>query len=898
VDEARQSLTWHAEPADSALGAHETSQTGLSSEEAAKRLERHGPNRLPAACPRSLLERITAHLKNLLIQVLIIAAVVSLLMDHVVDALVILAVVIVNTWIGYVQEGRAERSLEAIRAMIDPRASVIREGRRLTIPADQVVPGDIVLIEAGDRVPADLRLIRASSVKVQEATLTGESIAVDKGVEAVEEAAQLGDRNSMAYSGTFVVAGQGAGVAVATGPNTELGRISEMVGAVRTLETPLTRQMAHFAQHLTVIVFGVAAVAFTFAIVVRDYLVADAFMLMVGLFVAAIPEGLPAIMTITLAIGVQRMAGRNAIIRRLPAVETLGSVSIICTDKTGTLTRNEMRVTTILTAEGEIAVGGVGYAPDIPLEVSGTAAELVRSGLLCNDAELHEADGKWRVNGDPMEGALVTLAMKVGLDPAGERRRDPRLDEVPFDAEHRYMATLHSGAVYVKGAPERILDMCRYEQRGGGTVPIDRKRWHREAERLAARGQRLLAFALGKVEGETVGPAQLEGCLTLLGLVGFIDPPRPEAAAAIAQCRAAGIRVAMITGDHAVTAREIARQLGLAKDASALTGQDLDALDPDGFRAAAVETPVFARTSPAHKLRLVEALQADGFIVAMTGDGVNDAPALKRADIGIAMGQKGTEASKEAAEMVLADDNFASIVAAVREGRTVYDNLRKSIAFLLPVNGGESLSLLLAILIGVSLPIEPLQILWVNMVSSVALATVLAFEATEPDAMSRPPRNPKESLLSGFVIWRVVLVSTLFMVGIFGIFEYVQRAGGSVELARTAAVNTLVVMEIFYLFSVRYLRTPSFTFAGVTGTPRVLTAIAVVVILQCAFTYAPFMQVVFRSAPIPVSLGVAIVASGPLLLVILELEKWARRQIDLTHAPEGKQLYASELKAL
>jgi calcium-translocating P-type ATPase len=868
----------HALPADQALGALGSGRDGLAPDEAAARRERHGPNRLPEGRRRGPLRRLLAQLDNLLIQVLIGAALLSLLMDHALDALVILLVVIVNTAVGFVQEGRAERALEAIRAMIDPRASVLRGGRRLTVPADAVVPGDIVLIEAGDRVPADLRLVRASSLKIEEAVLTGESVAVDKSVDPVAEAAPLGDRRSMAFSGTFVAAGQGAGVTVATGAGTELGRISTMVGEVRTLETPLTRQMKRFARQLTFIILGVAVLAFLFAVQIRGWGFDEAFMLVVGLAVAAIPEGLPAIMTITLAIGVQRMAGRNAIIRRLPAVETLGSVSIICSDKTGTLTRNEMTATGILTAEGEFPVPGVGYAPDAPVDLDGAAAELAKAALLCNDAELRQADGAWIVDGDPMEGALVTLAMKAGLDPTAERRHAPRLHEIPFDSAHRFMATLHWGQAFIKGAPERLLDMCDRERRDGADVPLDRARWEAEAERLAARGQRLLAFAVKEMEGETLGHADLGGGAVLLGLVGFIDPPREEAARAIADCRGAGIRVAMITGDHAVTAREIARQLGLADDPAALTGQDLDALDANGLKAAAAGTPVFARTSPAHKLRLVEALQADGHVVAMTGDGVNDAPALKRADIGIAMGLKGTEASKEAAEMVLADDNFASIVAAVREGRTVYDNLKKAIAFLLPVNGGESLSLLIAVLLGLALPIEPLQILWVNMVSSVALATVLAFEPTEPDAMRRPPRESSEALLSAFVVWRVGLVSTLFMAGIFGMFEYVQAAGGSLELARTAAVNTLVVMEIFYLFSVRYLRSPSFTFAGVRGTPRVLAAIALVVALQFAFTYAPLMQALFRTEAVPLSLGLTIVAAGPALLVLLEAEKWARRK--------------------
>jgi calcium-translocating P-type ATPase len=745
------------------------------------------------------------------------------------------------------------------------------------------VPGDIVLIEAGDRVPADLRLIRASSLKIQEAVLTGESIAVEKDIDPSPMEVPLGDREAMAYSGTFVAAGQGAGIAVATGPQTELGQISTMVGAVETLETPLTRQVKRFARQLTVVILGVAALAFLFAVQFRGYALDEAMMLVVGLAVAAIPEGLPAIMTITLAIGVQRMAGRHAIIRRLPAVETLGSVSIICSDKTGTLTRNEMTAATVVTAEGEATIPGVGYTPDPRIDLSEAAVKLAEAAMLCNDAELRQVDDTWIADGDPMEGALVTLAMKAGFDPVAERSRSPRLNEIPFDSVHRFMATLHSGAIYIKGAPERLFEMCNRERRNGVDVALNRERWERDAYRLAARGQRLLAFAVKETKKDTLAPADLEHGAVLLGLVGFIDPPREEARQAIADCHTAGIRVAMITGDHAVTAREIARQLGLAENPTALTGQDLDALGPDELKIAALETLVFARTSPEHKLRLVTALQADGLTVAMTGDGVNDAPALKRADIGIAMGQKGTEASKEAAEMVLADDNFASIVAAVREGRTVYDNLKKAVAFLLPINGGESLSLLIAVLLGVSLPIEPLQILWVNMVSSVALAFVLAFEPGEPDTMRRPPRDPSEALLSAFVIWRVGLVSTLFMAGIFGMFEYVRSIGGSIELARTAAVNTLVVMEIFYLFSVRYLRTPSFTFVGVKGTPRVLAAIAFVVVLQSGFTFAPLMQTVFRTEAVPVPLGILIVATGPLLLAVLEMEKWARRLLETRH---------------
>lgn len=895
---------WHSEEVEKALSAFETSAEGLSTDEAARRLVTFGPNRLPRAAGRGALRRLLAQFHNLLIYVLLAAAVVSFLLDHAIDAAVILAVVVVNAAIGFVQEGRAERALEAIRGMIDPRATVIRDGRRLTIPADRVVPGDIMVIEAGDRIPADLRLLRARNLKVDEAILTGESVAVEKAAPPVAPDAPLGDRTSMAYSGTFVAAGQGTGVVVGTGSNTELGRISTLIGEVEALKTPLIRQMEGFGRQLTGIILAIAAGAFLLAYFWRSYPIDDAFMAVVGLAVAAIPEGLPAIMTITLAIGVQRMAARNAIVRRLPAVETLGSVSVICSDKTGTLTRNEMTARTLVTRPGTHEVTGVGYDPhgafqlegrDVDPTESRNVKDLIVAGLLCNDAEVRRTEQGWLVDGDPMEGALTVLAMKANLEPAVVRKELPRTDEIPFDSQHRFMATLHhsheDGAfMLIKGAPERVLEMCRSEPRDHGERPIDVEFWRGAAERLAAEGQRVLAFARKPAGSDQrdLSFADVEDDAVLLGLIGFIDPPREEAVAAVSDCKSAGIRVVMITGDHVVTAQEIGRQLGLAERPKAIGGGDLDRLDEQGLRAAVRDTTVFARATPEHKLRLVQALQDEGLTVAMTGDGVNDAPALKRADVGVAMGKKGTEAAKEAAEIVLADDNFASIVAAVREGRTVYDNLRKSIAFLLPINGGESLSLVVAILLGVALPIQPLQILWVNMVSSVALASLLAFEPTEPDIMSRRPRAPDEAFLSRFVVWRICLVSVLFLAGIFGMFEYVLAGGGSVELARTAAVNTLVVMEIFYLFSVRYLRTPSFTFKGVKGTPRVLAAVALVVVLQVAFTYAPPLQRAFGTEAVPVGTGALVVAVGVAVLCVLEVEKWLRRRF-LTQEPPHDQ---------
>jgi magnesium-transporting ATPase (P-type) len=880
---------WHALPVTDVRARLDIDADGLSPADAAERLATFGPNRLPQAPRRGALARLLLQFHDLLIYVLLVAAVLAVLLEHAIDAAVILAVVLVNAAIGFVQEGRAEKALEAIRGMIDPKASVLRDGRRVTVAADAIVPGDVVLIEAGDRVPADLRLVRARNLRIDEAILTGESMAVEKSIEPIAADAALGDRTSMAFSGTFVAAGQGAGVAVATAASSELGRISALLGTVQTLQTPLIRQMDAFAKRLTVFILGISAVAFAFAVWLRGYALADAFMIVVGLAVAAIPEGLPATMTIALAIGVQRMAARNAIIRRLPAVETLGSVSIICSDKTGTLTRNEMTVGAAATAESSFEITGVGYEPegafrvadrDIDAASEPVLLELARVALLCNDAELRLKDGSWQVDGDPMEGALLALAMKAAFDPTLVRKQLPRTDEIPFDAAHRFMATLHhshdDGAfVLVKGAPERILEMCDTERTRTGSRPIDREGWRRRADELAGRGQRVLSFALKimPTDKRTLAFADVDSGATLLGLTGFIDPPRAEAIEAVKDCRAAGIRVVMITGDHAVTAREIARQLGLADEPSVLTGPDLERLDDAEFRAAARETAAFARTTPEHKLKLVEALQAEKFTVAMTGDGVNDAPALKRADVGVAMGGKGTEVAKEAAEIVLADDNFASIVAAVREGRTVYDNLTKVIGWTLPTNGGEALTILCALALGLALPITPVQILWINMITAVALGLTLAFEPTEPGAMSRPPRPAAQPILGGRLLWRIVLVSFLFVAGAFGVFFWAESRGMAIETARTMVVNTLVVMEIFYLFSVRFVHGTSLTLTGVLGTRAVLIGIGLVTAGQFLFTYAPFMQRIFGTRAVTFADGLAIVGVGVALLFVVEAEK-------------------------
>lgn len=891
---------WHALTVDEALTARQGRPTGLTEAEARERLAEHGPNRLPVAKRRSAAIRFLSHFNNLLIYVLLGAAVLTALLGHWIDTSVILAVAFVNATIGFLQEGKAERALQAIHQMLAPRATVLRQGERTTAQAEDLVPGDLVILEAGDKVAADIRLTQVKALRMQEAALTGESVPVNKSLGPVAARAPLGDRASMAYAGTLVTAGQGVGVVVETGLRTEIGRISGMLTNVQRLTTPLLRQMNVFARWLTVAILILASLVFAFGVMLRDFAPVEMFMVVVGLAVAAIPEGLPAILTVTLAIGVQRMVGRNAIIRRLPAVETLGSVSIICSDKTGTLTRNEMTVRSIATASHILDVSGVGYAPhgvfrldggEIPPDQHAALVEMARAAVLCNDAALRSTDGHWTVDGDPMEGALLTLGLKAGLDPALEAGSLPRADVIPFDAEHRFMATLHHGPagegfIYVKGAPERIIDMCARQRGADGDRPLDGRHWHDHVDRMAAQGQRVLAVAFKPTDTEhrELRFDDVENDLILLGLLGLIDPPREEAVAAVAECQAAGIRIKMITGDHRGTARAIAEQLGLANHRDVLTGADLDLLDDRELIGRASEVDVFARTSPEHKLRLVTALQANNQVVAMTGDGVNDAPALKRADVGVAMGGDGTEAAKEAAEMVLVDDNFASIAAAVREGRTVYDNLKKAIVFLLPVNGGESFAIIMAILLGYTLPITPLQILWVNMVSSVGLAIALAFEPTEADVMKRPPRPSGAPMLSAFLVWRILFVSALFVAGIFGIFAWARDHGASIEEARTYAVNTLVVMEVFYLFSVRYLRAPSLTLKGILGTRAVLIAVTVVVVLQLIFTYVPFMEALFDTRPVDFVHGLEIVAVGIALFVVLEIEKWLRNRLTARRA--------------
>lgn len=887
---------WHTMAAADAMAVLQMDENGITADEAARRLQHYGPNRLPEAPRRSPLLRFLGHFNNILIYVLLGSAFITALLGHVFDTLVILAVVVANAAIGFFQEGKAERAMDAIREMLTPKASVLRHGERRTLDGTGLVPGDVVLLESGDKVPADLRLLRLSGLQIQEAILTGESVPVEKHLWPVAEDAPLGDRGCMAYSGTLVTSGLGRGVVVATGTDTEIGRISGMLSTVETLTTPLLRQMNAFARWLTVLILLIAAVLLVFGYFVEHFEFSEMFMAVVGLSVAAIPEGLPAVLTITLAVGVQAMARRNAIVRRLPAIETLGSVSVICSDKTGTLTRNEMMVTSAVTESHVFALGGTGYQPEGEIWLNDIAVsgrdhavldELGRVAALCNDAALVVREGVWTVEGDPMEGALLTLAGKVGLDTRQELATWTRTDVVPFDPEHRFMATLnhdHEGHAFIcaKGAPERILAMSdRQRTVTAGIGPLDAQYWHEQAEAIAAQGQRVLAFAVKPVPPEhtVLEFSDVEQGLILTGLVGLIDPPRPEAIDAIAECHGAGIRVKMITGDHKGTAAAIGRQIGLQNPDAVLTGTDLDKMDDGALADAVLDIDIFARTSPEHKLRLVMALQSHGVTVAMTGDGVNDAPALKRADAGIAMGQKGSEAAKEAAELLLADDNFASIAAAVREGRTVYDNIKKVISWTLPTNAGEAMIIVVALLFGMTLPITPIQILWINLITAITLGIALAFEPTEANTMRRPPRPRGEPMLTGELAWHIVLVSLLFLGGVFGLYAYAIDQGYPIDLARTIALNTLVVMEIFHLFFIRNIYGTSLTWQTVRGTRVVWVTVIAVTAAQFAVTYLPPLQGIFTTVAVPFWDGVIIVGVGVVLLAIIETEKQLRLRL-------------------
>ncbi|AGF79574.1 P-type ATPase, translocating [Desulfocapsa sulfexigens DSM 10523] len=890
---------WHHLPTDEIIHLLTSDRKkGLVKEEAERRFHRFGANVLTAKQGQNVWIRFLMQFHQPLIYILIAAGVVTAALQEWVDSGVIFGVILVNAIIGFIQESKAESALAALANTMVAEATVLRNGEKKRIPSTELVPGDIVLLQAGDKVPADLRLLTIRNLQVDESALTGESIPVEKRVEKLAQDTALAERINMAYASSMVTYGQGIGIVTATGDHTEVGRISRLISSAQDLATPLTRKIAHFSHILLYAILLLAAITVAVGLLWGQSLF-DMFMAAVALAVGAIPEGLPAAVTITLAIGVSRMAKRRAIIRKLPAVETLGSTTVICSDKTGTLTENQMTVQAIIAGDVHYEVSGVGYAPFGQIvrqegaedKYSTALNECLRAGILCNDSLLLEKDNNWQVQGDPTEGALFVSAAKNGFNRKETVTQNPRLDSIPFESQHQYMATLHDTGtdrprtVYIKGAVEQIVAKCAVAMdEDGNTKTLQSDTIHREVSRMAARGLRVLAFACVRLPARTmtIDHADVASGLTFLGLQGMIDPPRAEVVVAVKTCRKAGIKIKMITGDHPITAAAIAGQIGISTDTIdktgkgiVLTGAMLEKLSDDELTMAAEETNVFARATPEQKIRLVRALQTNGHVVAMTGDGVNDAPALKQANIGVAMGITGTDVSKEAADMVLTDDNFSSIEAAVEEGRGVFDNLTKFIVWTLPTNLGEGLVILTAIFLGITLPILPVQILWINMTTAGFLGLMLAFEPKEPGIMQRQPRHPDIPILTRELITRIFLVGTLLLIGAFGLFELELAKGASLEQARTVAVNTFVIMELFYLFNCRSL-TKSIFQLGVFTNMWVFGGVSVMLFIQLIYTYLPTMNRLFHSAPIGAGSWAQIGVAGLAAYVIVEVEKKLR----------------------
>jgi Ca2+-transporting ATPase len=887
----------YAVEAAAVLAELESSVAGLTSAEAERRRAVHGPNVLATARGDGILQILWHQINNPLVFVLIGAAALAIGTGKVIDGAVVLAVVVVNAIIGFVQEYRAGQAIAALSAMTPETATVLRDGEKVTLPAAELVPGDIVQFQSGDRVPADVRLIVERGLRVEEAALTGESVPVEKETAPLPPETPLGDRRNMAFAGTYITSGTGTAVVVATGMRTELGRISALLHETTEVETPLTKQIGTVGRWITIAILVVSAILFATGLA-RGYPLVDAILAAITLAVGAIPEGLPAVITIVLAIGVRRMAVRRAIVRRLAAVETLGSATVICSDKTGTLTRNEMMVQQLWTPSGAYRLTGAGYAPDgdllqddQPIAPPDDVIELVRSGALCNDSTVHQKHGSWVITGDPTEAALEVAARKILGDVAVVRRQWPRLDAIPFESERKFMATLHatpSGGrvIYLKGAPEVVLQRSVRDAAG---APVDPARVLAQVEALAAQGLRVLALAAKRPDLplETLSEDDVASGLVFLGLQGLIDPPRPEAIAAIAACHGAGIDVKMITGDHASTAFAIGKQLGLVTDGGrAVIGLELERLSDEALNEVVRTANVFARVAPEHKLRLVRALQRQGEVVAMTGDGVNDAPALKQADIGVAMGITGTAVSKESADIVLADDNFATIAAAVEEGRRAYDNLVKSLAFILPTNLAFALIFLVAVVFfpveggNALLPMLPTQLLWINLVSAVTLALPLAFEAMEPDIMRRPPRRPGAPVFNRFVAFRTVLVALLIASGTLGLFlvQYFTELsiGVAPEVAlreaQTMAVTAVTLFQVFYLLQSRSLRDSIFKI-GLFSNPWVYVGIGVLLTLQAGFIYLPVMNLLFGTAPLSVASLLEAVLVAFIIVPVITVEK-------------------------
>ncbi|MGG6268312.1 HAD-IC family P-type ATPase [Leptolyngbya sp. AN03gr2] len=878
-------------------------EVGLTIADVQDRQTQFGLNELQAKPGKPIWLRFLMQYHQPLLYILLSAGLIKALIGEWVNAGVIWSVTTINALIGFIQESKAEGAIAALAKAVVTEATVLRDGKKQRISSTELVPGDVVLLASGDRTPADLRLIQVRDLQIDESALTGESVAVEKDPTVCIPETPLTERSNIAYAGGFVTFGKGTGIVIATGNRTETGKIAEMIEHRTDLSTPLTRKFNQFSQNWLYLVLGLATL--TFAIGLNHKSWSEAIEAAVALVVSAIPEGLPAVITITLAVGVSRMARRHAIVRKLPAVETLGSATVICSDKTGTLTENQMTVQSLFAGSTVYTATGNGYSPEgevlieqkpVNLQDSPALSECLVAGLLCNDTHLEAQSGRWKVVGDPTEGALITVAGKVGLEQASLDQLMPRIDSIPFESQFQYMATLHQAIdrtdtpylsqphlIYVKGSVEALLDRTsQMLDARGKLVSIDRQDIEAQVQSMANQGLRVLAFALKPVDSNhvTLNHSDLTQGLIFLGLQGMIDPPRPEAIEAVQICQRAGIQVKMITGDHITTASAIARRLGLRKDKKLLayTGAELEQMDASQLAQAVEDGVVFARVAPEQKLRIVEALQARGEIVAMTGDGVNDAPALKQADIGIAMGD-GTEVSKEAADMILTDNNFASIAAAVEEGRTVYKNLTKAFSFILPVNGGESMTILISVLLQRALPILSLQILWLNMLNSITMTVPLAFEPRSQGVMKQPPRPVKEPILTGSRIRRILAISLFNWTVIFGMFEWARQTytpefgtETGLAIARTMAIQALVMGRIFYLLSISQL-IPSIV-ARLKGKGQIQTAPAIAagligaMVLQVIFSQAPIINQIFQTAPLTLNQWLICLLVGSPMIVI------------------------------
>ncbi|HHI2444041.1 TPA: cation-transporting P-type ATPase [Enterobacter cloacae] len=871
--------------------AHTQSQArGLERAEAQARLQKHGPNALPEKKGKPAWLRFLAHFNDVLIYVLLAAAVLTAIMGHWVDTLVILGVAVINALIGHIQESNAEKSLKSIRNMLSSEARVIRDGNHETIPTTEIVPGDIIVLRAGDRIPADMRLIEAHNLRVEEAILTGESTVVDKHTNPLNGELPLGDRTNLVFSGTTVSAGGGIGVVIATGQETELGHINQMMDGIEKHRTPLLVQMDKLGKAIFAIILAMMAALFIFSLVFREIPMGELLLSLISLAVASVPEGLPAIISIILSLGVQAMARKRAIIRKLPTVETLGAMTVVCSDKTGTLTMNEMTVKAIITADACYRVDGNSYEPvgniylegsDEPMQIQPDTVleQYLRTIDLCNDSQLIQDErGLWGITGGPTEGALKVLAAKAHLAPV----MTTLINKIPFDSQYKYMSTHYQigseEQILITGAPDVIFALCAQQQTRNGAQAFDRAYWESEMERYARQGLRMVAAAFKPANGEqALTHDDLSYGLIFLGIAGMMDPPRPEAIDAINACQQAGIRVKMITGDHPQTAMSIGQMLGITNSEQAVTGYQLEKMDDTELADAAVKYDIFARTSPEHKLRLVKALQDKGEIVGMTGDGVNDAPALRQADVGIAMGIKGTEVTKEAADMVLTDDNFATIASAVKEGRRVYDNLKKTILFIMPTNLAQGLLIVIALLAGNIIPLTPVLILWMNMATSATLSFGLAFEAAERNIMRRPPRQTGQHVMDAYAVWRVAFVGTMIAIAAFALEALLAPRGHSAEFIRTVLLQMLVCAQWVYMINCR--NTEGFSLnRGLLANKGIWLVTGVLFLLQAAIIYLPFMQMLFGTEALPLRYWFVTLAVAGVMFFVVEIEKRLTRR--------------------